>query len=144
MIANKDNPLNIYSKDRQHVYFYFDELACRFTRAYEYSDLFVEKLIDLRSKMGQPMMITSGARSYDHNKTIGGHPKSLHVYDKPFRSNQVGALAIDVATRGSVFNYNLITLALDLGWSVGVSKSFIHLDRRDFIGLKQGIFGYGT
>ena len=41
------------------------------------------------------------------------------------------------------YNLELIKCALDSGWSVGVAKTFIHLDRRDMVGLQPGIFGYG-
>ncbi len=34
-------------------------------------------------------------------------------------------------------------LAWERVWSVGVARGFIHIDRRDFAGLSQMLFGYG-
>ena len=139
----KEHPQGIMNTKGDFQLFTFDELACPKTQAHYFTMAFKTRLVELREKFGKPMFITSGSRSFEHNKNIGGHPRSLHVYDHPARDNQVGALAVDVRSNGAQYNYFLIKLALELGWSVGVAKTFIHIDRRDLIGLPQSVFGYG-
>lgn len=141
-IVNKLNPEDVYSPEGVKL-FSFNELACRSSQIYAFHGNFLDELIKLRIVLNKPMSITSACRSLEHNTKIGGHPRSLHIYDKPIRENQKGGLAVDVKSQGAGYNLQLIKCALDLGWSVGVAKTFIHLDRRDMVGLQPGIFGYG-
>jgi len=41
--------------------------------------LLVDRLQALRDRVGRPVVITSGYRTMDHNRTIGGAPESLHL-----------------------------------------------------------------
>ena len=141
-IVTKMNPEDIISPEGVKL-FSFNELACRSSGIYSFHGDFTDKVIELRLKFNKSMSVTSASRSFEHNTKIGGHPRSLHIYDKPVRENQKGSLAIDVKSQGAGYNLELIKCAVDLGWSVGVAKTFIHLDRRDMVGLQQGIFGYG-
>jgi uncharacterized protein YcbK (DUF882 family) len=118
------------------------ELACRSTGVVTLHPGFAEELVRLRVAWDRPMAVTSCCRSAAHNRTVGGHPRSLHVYDKPAHG-LLGTAAIDIAMTDGARAWELARLAMTLGWSVGVPKSgFLHLDRRDFAGLPRGLFGY--
>jgi len=123
-------------------YFSHDELACKQTGKIVLASGFADKLVELRTRFNQPMVVTSCCRSKECNSKIGGSPKSFHVYDQPFYPTG-GACAIDIAITDGATRGKLIHLAWGLGWSIGISKSFIHLDRRiDYTNLKQTTFFY--
>lgn len=103
---------------------------------------FGEKLAMLRMVFGRPMRVNSCCRDAARNRAIGGHPRSLHVWDANAHGLD-GAAAVDIATPDGAYALGLTLTALDLGWSVGVAKGFIHLDRRDLAGLNPAVFGYG-
>lgn len=44
--------------------------------------VFMEKLQELRDAFGQAITVTSGYRCKDHNKAIGGAPRSQHLLGK--------------------------------------------------------------
>ncbi len=88
------------------------------------------------------MIITSCCRSREHNKKVGGNLRSLHIYDQPYHQTG-GTCAIDIAITDGSARGKLIHLAWQLGWSIGVNKRFIHLDRRiDYTNLKKVMFLY--
>lgn len=65
------------------------------------------KLQTLREKVGKPIRVTSGYRTREHNKAVGGSPNSQHLYGKAadiviggMTSAQIAALAKDVGFRG--------------------------------------------
>jgi hypothetical protein len=117
------------------------ELRCKSTKKVSLLAGFADHLAYLRVRLAQPMTVTSCCRSKFHNKAISGHPRSLHIYDSE-RHGVTGCLAIDIRIPNLVYAADLVKIALNEGWSVGVSKTFIHLDRRDMVGLPQGLFGY--
>lgn len=64
-------------------------------------------------------VITSGLRSVEHNKKIGGSPTSSHLK----------GLACDIACSNSTERLLIIKTALDAGFvRIGVAKDHIHLD----------------
>ena len=99
-------------------------------------------LVNLRLAYGKPMVVTSCCRSAAHNLKVGGHSRSLHVYDDPFY-DLAGSAAIDIAVTNAAHTWQLVRLAILDGWSVGVATWGVHLDRRDFAGKSPGVFGYG-
>jgi len=123
------------------VLFKREELACKGSGLLQLAPGFAEALAYLRVLFDRPMSVNSCCRSAAHNRTIGGHARSLHVCDDPAHPTG-GAAAIDIASRDTATNLDLVRLALPLGWSVGVAKWGIHLDRRVDFGLPQGLFGY--
>ena len=131
-----------HPSDPGRVLFSHSELACQKSGQAILADGFADKLAMLRVAFGQPMTVNSCCRSAEHNRDIGGHPRSLHVYDENPRGRS-GCVAIDIRTSDTVYARRLVEAALREGWSVGVSKTFVHLDRRDFAGLPAGVFGYG-
>lgn len=127
--------------DPDRVLFKHSELACRRTDRVLLADGFADKLVMLRIAFAQPMIVNSCCRSLAHNRDIAGHPRSLHIYNEnPQGLN--GCAAIDIRTPNVVYAGLLIAAAWREGWSIGVSRTFVHLDRRDFAGLPAGVFGY--
>ena len=129
--------------DGGRVLFARAELACRASGGLRLHPGFADRLAELRLAYGRPMVVTSCCRSAAHNRAVGGHPRSLHVYDDSHHG-AAGCLAIDVR-RAAVpaHDIELVIRALRSGWSVGQAKTFIHLDRRVDLGLPQRTFGYG-
>lgn len=121
-----------------------DELRCRGTGLYRLDRRFAAHLPVLRLAIGLPMYPTSCCRSESHNNRIGGHPRSLHVCDRPAHESAGGAMAIDISTMGydEALIERMTTTALSLGWSVGVAPTFLHFDRRVDIGMVAVRFTY--
>ena len=84
------------------------------------------------------MIINSACRSTEHNHKVGGSPKSYHIYD----DERGGCMAIDVSCHDGQSRLELVRLGIELGWSIGVNKAFIHLDRRDLLGIEPVLFTY--
>ena len=132
----------IQTSDYKNIILFSDaELACPETGMVVLADGFEYSLTTLREDFGRPMKVNSCCRSAAHNKKIGGHPHSLHVWDENYYGLD-GTAAIDIATPNVSYAKDLLLMALERGWSVGVGKGFLHLDRRDYAKLPQGIFGY--
>lgn len=123
------------------TYFSHDELCSSDTGLVELADGFAKALLDLRLSYGMPMTVTSCCRSKQYNESIGGHPRSLHVYDEP-EHNTGGTCAIDVARPNGENLFRLISLAVSQGWSVGLADTFVHLDRRVDFGLTKKFYTY--
>jgi len=119
-----------------------DEMRCKGSKMLIVSDKFMDSLQTLREEFSRPMRLTSACRSAAHNNSVGGHPRSLHICDEPSRPEQQGCLAVDVAVPDGSHRGHLVSTAWRLGWSVGWNKTFVHLDRRDFVALKQTTFDY--
>lgn len=121
------------------------ELASPDTGLYCLASGFGPRLDELRFRVKAPIIVTGGARSKEHNVEVGGHPRSLHVYDVPFWDTG-GCCAVDVAdTRGSAYRAHLVGEALEMGFSVGINiaKKFIHIDDRSrCIGREKVLFYY--
>lgn len=126
-------------------YFSDNEIKCKCgCGGIKLNDTFDKKLLELRELFGSPMKVNSCCRCDEHNKAVGGNPRSFHVYDKPYRPTG-GTCAIDIARRGKAYNDLLVWLAWKEGWSVGINPTFIHLDvRTDTVGLIQTVFSYGS
>ena len=126
-------------------YFTDDELRCKCgCRQLVLSPAFREHLNDLRESFGRPMIVNSCCRCFEHNQAIGGHPKSLHVCDKSFHKTK-GTCAVDIDTSSMSKDdrEKLIFLASAKGWSVGLGKTFLHLDLRTaYTAFPQACFNY--
>jgi len=123
-------------------YFTHKELACKQTGKLILAQGFADRLTQLRIKFNRPMIVTSCCRSKEYNAKVGGSYRSFHVYDHPYYKTG-GSCAIDVAMNDGHIRGKLISLAWRSGWSIGVNKKFVHLDRRiDYTNLKQIIFLY--
>ena len=105
-------------------FFSDNELKCKGTNEIHMDEEFMEKLVAIRDKLNLPMIITSGYRSKEHNKAIGGAKNSPHLQGK----------AVDVACYGEKA-YKIVQLALAEGFTgIGVKQKgahgarFIHID----------------
>ena len=125
------------------TFFTNDELKCKASGITRLAPGFGEHLIDLRIKWDKPMIVNSCCRSKQHNKDVKGNERSLHVYDSPFWPTK-GCCAIDISCTDPIRRAALCTLALSMGWWVGVHEKFLHLDRRVDFGVADsvGIFTY--
>ena len=105
-------------------FFSDNELKCKGTNEIHMDEEFMEKLVAIRDKLNLPMTITSGYRSKEHNKAIGGAKNSPHLQGK----------AVDIACYGEKA-YQIVQLALAEGFTgIGVKQKgahgsmFIHID----------------
>lgn len=86
--------------------------------------LTVYRLDALRELIKRPFVINSGYRTPEHNRKIGGAPRSAHVE----------GLAVDISIRkwSHEEKKDLVLYARQLGFNgVGISPTFIHLDRKE-------------
>ena len=96
---------------------------CKYKDGYQVDLALVKKLQLIRDAYGKPMPINSGIRCPAWNYHSEGKSLSFHL---PSQS----CLAADIGVsdrRGKIF---IVSMALELGLSVGVYRTFIHIDRR--------------
>ena len=80
---------------------------------------FVCLLDKARDLAGIPFKITSGFRSKEHNKKVGGIENSSHLR----------GLAVDIYTPDSKSRFLIIDSLLRVGLTrIGVGRNFIHVD----------------
>jgi hypothetical protein len=117
-------PYELWSKDDQRV-----KLDPRFDEA----------LFFYRETLGIPLVPNSCCRSIAHNRAIGGSSRSYHVYED-IGDGREGALAIDLRVRNDKERVTMVETALAQNWSVGIYKTFIHIDKRVVLGKPQVCF----
>jgi uncharacterized protein YcbK (DUF882 family) len=81
------------------------------------------ELLDMIDKAreiyGKPIHVTSGYRTEDHNRKVGGVDSSSHLK----------GLAIDVACVRSNDRFEMLTVLIEVGFNrIGVASTFIHVD----------------
>lgn len=121
-----------------------EELQCKGSGKLILAPGFAQALQGLRDVFGKPMKVNSCCRSREHNKAVDGHPRSLHVCDRPYHATG-GTCAIDIGITmvDKELREELAELAWERGWSVGFNPRFLHLDlRTEYAGLKQVRFSY--
>jgi hypothetical protein len=124
------------------------ELSCRHCGLAKFHPGFLESLEAVREDLGLPMKVTSACRCKFHNDRptymggAGGHMRSLHVGDHPQHQGQEGTLGVDIEVADGSYRGKLFSVAWKHGFSIGWNKKFLHLDRRDLIGLPQTSFDY--
>ena len=131
-------------------YFSDNELACKSSGIVNINPHFDIKLHDYRQLVDEPMYPNSCCRSLAHNQIIGGHERSLHVWDYSYHRTG-GSCAIDwnILNKDgharAVYAEKLTTIARQQGWSIGFGKTFIHTDcRTDVLGMPQAEWFYQT
>lgn len=94
------------------------EFRCKET-GYCYMDpAFMDKLQELRNRLGEPLIINSGYR----------HPSHSVERVKAVPGTHTLGLAADIRADGQKA-YRILQHAFDLGFTgIGVAKSFVHLD----------------
>ncbi len=60
--------------------FMLDEFQCTCCQRVMLHNKFLDKLQDLRTKIGKPIIITSGYRCPSYNEDVGGTKGSYHLY----------------------------------------------------------------
>lgn len=123
-------------------YFPDSEILCRCDlgpkcKGQAHLDLsFAEKLLNTRIALGSPMLITSGIRCLYWNDKQNGVPDSWHLR----------AGAVDIRSKGAVYNGRVITAAIKCGiMGIGIrggKAPIIHLDNRTSRDGIPEIFGY--
>ena len=127
-------------------YFTEEELQCPSGKVVKLAEGFGQKLDELRDALDRPMSLTSACRTTAHINWLlqRGYPastNSFHLIDNPKYGTDT--CAVDVAIPDSEYRKELIKLALDEGWTVGVAKSFAHIDRRSaYTALPQIVYVY--
>lgn len=127
-------------------YFTPKELWCPSTEIVKLAEGFGENLDSLREKFGKPMTLTSACRTSAHINWLleRGYPaseNSFHLIDNPKYGTDT--CAVDVSIPDSVYRKDLLQAALEEGWTTGVAKSFLHIDRRaDYTELPQLVYVY--
>ena len=116
-------------------HFQWEEFYCPTANMLKVSDLtlhHIDKLENLRLAFGGPLRVNSGYRSPDHNKSVGGAERSMHL-----------EFATDLTPLGPRMSKSTLTELLSILYDsavglnftgIGKYDSFIHLDCRDFIG----------
>lgn len=80
----------------------------------------LDKLQKLRTRINKPIIITSGYRTPEHNKKVGGASNSQHLYGK----------AVDIKVNGMTPS-QLKVHAEKIGFKgIGLYKTFLHVDVR--------------
>lgn len=123
-----------------------DEMACPTTGEIVFERDFLKHLEDLRIAYARPMVVTSGCRTDGHNDWLirrgyQASPSSLHlIKNKKYGTD---CCAIDIARPNGHDFADLVGCALEHGWSIGIAKTFIHLDMRTaYARLPQIIYTY--
>lgn len=110
---------------------------------------FAQALPFLRSEWGRPLSPTSVCRTPEHNRnTKDANPNSLHMTENP-KWPTLGTMGADIswANWSTEDRLAFARLAWRLGWSVGLHRSFCHVDRRadlNMAALPKHVFLYGT
>ncbi len=104
----------------EYKYFSLDEFVCSETGEQDMCPEFLKALSHLRQICGFPFIITSGFRSEKHSvekakKTPGTHSQGI---------------AADIKVSGGQQRLAIVKHASAMGMSVGVAKSFVHVDIR--------------
>jgi len=86
------------------------------------SDKLLTMLDNARTVAEVPFVITSGLRTVEHNKEVGGLPDSSHLE----------GLAVDIQCKDSFNRFNIIYGLFVAGFRrIGISKDHIHADIDD-------------
>lgn len=148
-------------------HFKYGEAMCPATGIVDCEEGFIELIDELRNQVGYPLIPNSWCRTPGYNDWLREngtptHPRSLHMTRNPVHKNIVTGeplkncavdLSINPATFGrlklslgiSAVDYRgmIIDQARKLGLSIGIAKSFIHVDARtEYIGLARHEWEY--
>ncbi|MCL7466770.1 D-Ala-D-Ala carboxypeptidase family metallohydrolase [Phaeovulum sp. NW3] len=96
------------------------EIACRGTGALKIDTEALDKLQALRDRLGKPLIIRSAYRSPEHNRAVGGAPRSKHMDGTAFDTAMANhdPVAFEAAAREVGF----------LGFGYYPRSGFMHID----------------
>ena len=124
-IGRTPNDLPIYSKAEDYPIWRWpnfkpSEFDCKGTGRIALDPDAMDKLQALRTRIGKPFHIVSGYRSPEHNRNVGGAPRSKHME----------GIAFDVSMSGHN-REEFIREAEKMGFNgIGRYPSFVHIDTR--------------
>lgn len=97
-----------------------EEIACRGTGALLVDEEAMDRLQQLRTRIGKPIIVLSGYRSPEHNRRIGGEKTSQHLQGKAFDISMANhqPQAFEIAARVAGFT----------GFGSYPDRNFMHID----------------
>jgi zinc D-Ala-D-Ala carboxypeptidase len=103
-----------------YKYFSLDEFVCSETGEQDMCPEFLKALSHLRQICDFPFVITSGFRSKNHSVEKAKKTPGVHTL----------GIAADIKVSGGQQRLAIVKHASAMGMSVGVAKSFVHVDTR--------------
>ena len=105
-----------------YKFFRLEEFNCTHTNLNKMDHEFLVKLDELREKVGFPFRITSGYRD-------ATHPSEARKAE-PGTGTHCQGIAADIAVSNGFERMNIVHEAIKMGFSIGVARSFVHVDDR--------------
>ena len=105
---------------RDFKYFKIEDFNCQETGENDMSVDFIHALDQLREACKFPFIITSGYRSKDHSVEKRKAKAGTHAQ----------GIAADIRVSGGAQRLSIVKHASAMGMSVGVAKTFVHVDIR--------------
>lgn len=136
-----------YTRDNWSArHFSFDEFVDDISGDLIVAPGFINESDELREAYGHPMVVTDGCRSDDKVEWLirRGYQASRSSFHL-MRNEKYGTAccAMDVARPPGPQLVKLLRCALVRHWTVGVGKTFIHLDRRaQYSSMPQTFYSY--
>lgn len=94
---------------------------CPFRDGYQIDRHLVISLQRIRDYIGEPMIVSSGLRCYQQNKSEGGVEKSFHLLGQ----------AADIGCSDSFLRRKMVWMALEMNLTVGIHPLYLHFDNRN-------------
>ena len=101
-------------------YFKIEDFDCKETGENEISVDFIHALDQLRAACKFPFVVTSGYRSKEHSVEKRKQNPGTHAQ----------GIAADIKVSGGAQRLSIVKHASAMGMSVGVAKTFVHVDIR--------------
>ena len=101
-------------------YFKIEDFNCQETGENAMDVEFIKSLDHLRAACGFPFIITSGFRSLEHSVEKAKKAPGTHTQ----------GIAADIKVSGGAQRLAIVKHASAMGMSVGVAKTFVHVDSR--------------
>ena len=101
-------------------YFKLEDFDCQETGENEMNVDFIHSLDQLRAACEFPFIVTSGFRSREHSAEKRKSKAGTHAY----------GIAADIKVSGGAQRLAIVKHASAMGMSVGVAKTFVHVDVR--------------
>ena len=101
-------------------YFKIEDFNCKETGENEISVDFIHSLDQLREACNFPFIVTSGYRSKEHSVEKRKQNPGTHAQ----------GIAADIKVSGGAQRLAIVKHASAMGMSVGVAKTFVHVDIR--------------
>jgi uncharacterized protein YcbK (DUF882 family) len=99
----------------------------------------IDKLNIMRTLYGKSMVVTSGARCEEYNRSVGGVEHSAHL---PHHISSM-CRAVDILVRNGEERMILVDLARAVGFErIGIAPNFLHFDVEEELLPTQTMFIY--